>query len=114
MKYRHYAPKAPLVIVDGELSAACDYVKEQEGKTSVLCFEEEVDAFSKVCENVISYGKENEPAMLANKLFDALRTFDNMDVDKIFAREPRGGEGIELAVINRLQKSAGFTRIKLS
>ena len=114
MKYRHYAPKAPLVIVEGELSDACDYVKTQDGKTAVLCFEEEVDEFSKVCENVISYGSENDPAMLANKLFDALRAFDSLDVEKIYAREPKGGDGIELAVINRLQKSAGFTRIKLS
>ena len=114
MKYRHYAPKAPLVIIEGELSDACNYVNEQEGEKAVLCFEEEVAAFSKVCKNVVSYGKEDDPTMLANKLFDALRTFDTIEVDKIYAREPKGGEGIELAVINRLQKSAGFTRIKLS
>jgi len=114
MKYRHYAPNAPLVILDGAVDTACEYLKEQDGKIAVLCFDEEIEEFSKICKNVISYGKENEPVTLANNLFDALRAFDNMNVDKIFAREPKGGEGMELAVINRLQKSAGFTRIKLS
>ena len=113
MKYRHYAPKAPLVILDGCLEDSCDYVKKQEEKVAVLCFEEELEAFSKICDNVISYGTESNPAVLANKLFDALRAFDEMEIDRIYAREPKGGDGIELAVINRLEKSAGFTRIIL-
>lgn len=114
MKYRHYAPKAPLVILEGELKSACEYVGAQAGKVAVLCFEEEISQFSKYCKHVVSYGTEEEPETLANKLFDALRAFDNMEIDKIYAREPKSGDGIELAVINRLQKSAGFTRIKLS
>ncbi len=113
MKYRHYAPKAPLVILDGELSKACDYLKMQEEKFAVLCFEEEITAFSRLTENVVSYGKSGDPVTLANNLFDALRSFDDMEIEKIYAREPEKGEGIELAVINRLQKSAGFTRISV-
>ena len=110
MKYRHYAPNAPVTIISGDLSRACEYIKNEEN-CAVLCFEEEVAEFKKVCENVVSYGSLNDASALARELFDALRRFDDMDIAKIYAREPEMGNGIELAVINRLQKSAGFTRI---
>ncbi len=111
MKYRHYAPNAPLFILEGDLASACEFVKGEEA-CAVLCFEEEVEEFSTVCDNVISYGRESEPETLARKLFDALRKFDDMDISKIYAREPKNGDGVELAVINRLQKSAGFMRVR--
>ena len=111
MKYRHYAPRAPLFILDGELGSVCEFIKTEEN-SAVLCFEEEYDAFSAVCENVVSYGSEDEPETLARKLFDALRKFDDMEISKIYAREPKCGDGVCLAVINRLQKSAGFMRVR--
>lgn len=111
MKYRHYAPKAPVFILDGALDKACEFVASED--CAVLCFNEEEESFKKVCKNVISYGSEDKPETLARKLFDALRRFDDMEISKIYAREPQMGDGVELAVINRLQKSAGFARISV-
>lgn len=115
MKYRHYAPKAPVVIIDGELKKAKDYVirNSKDARVAVLCFEEELAAFSDCGVTVLSYGSSESPEELAHQLFDVLRRLDAMDLDQIYAREPKIGEGLELAIINRLQKAAGFMRVEV-
>ena len=113
MKYRHYAPKAPVVILDGDAAAAREYIlaHSENERVAVLCFSEERAVFDGVCEHVFAYGSETQTDELAHGLFDALRRFDALSVTKIYAREPKMGDGMELAVINRLQKAAGFTRV---
>lgn len=113
MKYRHYAPKAPVIILDGDAARARDYIDENSAdeQVAMLCFEEERELFSEVCEHVISYGSAAHPDELAHELFDALRRLDTLELSKIYAREPAMGDGMELAVINRLQKAAGFVRV---
>ena len=115
MKYRHYAPKAPVVIVNGRADAAVQYIKHdaQGRKAALLCFAEEADIFSSLGMHIEIYGRQAAPEELARGLFDALRRFDALDLDVIYAREPENGEGIELAVVNRLEKAAGFTRVSV-
>ncbi|MEG2571351.1 MAG: Sua5 family C-terminal domain-containing protein, partial [Clostridia bacterium] len=115
MKYRHYAPKAPVVILDGATDAAAQYVKEHcdGGKTAILCFSEECEAFADCGAVVVPYGSADNTEELAHRLFFELRQLDEACVDKIFAREPKASDGLELAVINRLQKAAGFLRVTL-
>lgn len=106
MKYRHYAPKAPVVIVSGSREAAASYIRRhyQPGQR-VLCFQEEL-ALYKGCDP-LSYGNESDPATLSAGLFDALRKLDTPEVTKVYARCPVGG-GIAYAVQNRLKKAAAF------
>lgn len=115
MKYKHYAPNAPVVIVDGTPDAFADYVRANstEKKVAVLCFEEEIQLFSDSPLQVFPYGKRSCPDELAHGLFAKLRALDDIDVDIIYAREPEFGDGIELAVINRLGRAAGFSRISV-
>lgn len=115
MKYRHYAPKAPVKVLIGGLSDAAEFIKKQSAnrKVAVICFEEEAESFKETGAPVIPYGRESEPAELARGLFDALRRADESGAEEIYAREPGIGEGIELAVINRLEKAAGYNRIIL-
>ena len=106
MKYRHYAPKAPVVIVSGSREAAAAYIKRHYEKGQrVLCFQEEL-ALYRDCDP-LSYGSEADPASLSAGLFDALRQLDSAAVTKVYARCPVGG-GIAYAVQNRLKKAAAF------
>ena len=115
MKYKHYAPSAPVTIIDGTSSAFFNYVKEQASKhkVAVLCFEEEKELFENLDVTVVSYGKLSEASELAHRLFSALRQFDELSPDIIYAREPMANDGIELAIVNRLSRAAGFSRISL-
>ena len=113
MKYRHYAPKAKVVLVKGYDSEVRSFIKSKirsnEG-CGVLCFDGEEEFF---CEAVTrSYGIPSEPRTLAHNLFDALRFFDSTPVSVIYARVA-DGNGIEMAVLNRLIKAAGFTVIEV-
>lgn len=112
MKYRHYAPQAPVTILDGSVSDVADYVRGFDN-AAILCFAEEAEALSGCCKHVEIYGAANDAVAMAYALFSALRKFDTLDVDTIFARIPIGSDGMELAVINRLEKAAGFNHVVL-
>lgn len=106
MKYKHYAPAAEVLIVNGSTEAAARYVRERfQPGDAVLCFAEELECFAGL--NPTAYGWESDPASLSAGLFDALRSLDEGKVKRIFARCPTGG-GINVATRNRLRKSAGF------
>ncbi len=115
MKYRHYAPKAPITIIDGALENAKKFIEGNinERKVAILCFEEEKEEFSSLGAPVISYGRLSEPSELAHGLFAALRRLDEISPDIIYAREPACGDGIELAIVNRLSRAASFSRISV-
>lgn len=107
MKYRHYAPAAPVVVVDGEAPAVAAYVREQGlAHPAVLCFDEDTEAFAGL--DVVTYGSQDDPQSLARGLFDALRALDRPDVTRIFARCPDADDGLYRAVRNRLLKAAAF------
>lgn len=106
MKYKHYAPSAPVIIVTGSSRKAADYVRRhfQQGD-AVLCFAEELPLYQGC--NPTAYGLEAEPATLSAGIFAALRKLDTPEVHTIYARCPEGG-GVAYAVQNRLKKAAGF------
>lgn len=109
MKYRHYAPECSVIIVDGSTEAAARYIgKHFTPNNRVLCFEEELDAFSAFAP--LSYGKEADTDTLLAGLFAALRELDDPNIGTVFARCP-AGNGKGMAVQNRLLKAAGFHRV---
>jgi L-threonylcarbamoyladenylate synthase len=106
MKYRHYAPEAPVTILRGEAQEAALYISRlPEKNIAVLCYDEELPVFKDFA--CVSYGSSSKPDSLAHNLFSALRRLDAMGVDRIFARCPEG-DGLFRAVENRLKKAAGF------
>jgi L-threonylcarbamoyladenylate synthase len=106
MKYKHYAPQCEVVIVSGSAEAAARFVKRnRKPNDRVLCFEEELDAFTGCAP--LAYGRENDPATLSAGLFAALRTLDDPAIGTVYARCPQGG-GMACAVRNRLSKAAAF------
>jgi L-threonylcarbamoyladenylate synthase len=116
MKYKHYAPKAQMIIVEGELSRIVDKINEllstyvSEGlNVGVLATDETKDQYSHG--NVISMGSRHNPEIIAANLFRALRDFDEMNVQLILA-EAVDNHGIGFAVMNRMTKAAGHNIIK--
>ena len=106
MKYRHYAPTAPVVIVSGSREAAARYIRDHFAPGDrVLCFEEELPLYEGC--NPLSYGLEADVNTLSAGLFAALRELDDPSVHQVYARCPVGG-GVAYAVQNRLKKAAAF------
>lgn len=113
MKYRHYAPKAPVTVVFGSPKESADYIYAQLGENSgVLCFDECAERFSGRAV-VETFGPSDDEAEQAREIFDALRRFDETTCTEIFAQCPPSS-GIGLAVSNRIKKAAGFHVIDLT
>ena len=106
MKYRHYAPKAPVTVVQGDPEQTAAYIQAHlnEG-VGVICFEDYVNLFSD--RPVRSLGPQNDQGEQARRLFEALRWFDTQNVTAILAQSPKS-DGLGLAITNRLNKAAGF------
>ena len=106
MKYRHYAPQAPVTVVTGPPEASAAYIEAHMGKGSgIVCFREFLGRFAGhvTCE----LGPAEDRAEQARRVFDALRSFDGTGVTEILAQCP-DSRGLGLAVENRLKKAAGF------
>lgn len=112
MKYRHYAPDAPLYIVEGTRERIQELVNEQhaEGlKAGVLTTAENEkfydSNFTFIC------GRRANLETVAASLYEALRSFNSSGVDVIFS-ESFPAEGVGEAIMNRLLKAAGHRIIK--
>lgn len=110
MKYKHYAPKARVVIVKGSPAAYAAYVNDRAGEGSAaLCFDEDRESLRVPC---VSYGGRMDPAAQARCLFGALRELDRRGYALVYAACP-GEDGMGLAVYNRLLRAAGFEVVEL-
>ena len=106
MKYRHYAPQEPVVIVAGSREKAAAYIRRHfTPGDRVLCFQEEIPLYDGC--SPLSYGAEADVNSLSAGLFAALRELDDPSIGKVYARCPTGG-GVAYAVQNRLKKAAAF------
>lgn len=111
MKYRHYAPKAPVTVVTGPPDRTARYVLcRAEEKDGIICFDEYVELFAGRL--VKRLGPAGDKGEQARRVFDALRSFDHTDVPAIWAQCP-DDQGIGLAISNRLYKAAGFHIIQV-
>ena len=116
MKHKHYAPKAEVVVVEGDIEAVVIRVNEliaryKAGgkKVGVLATNETLRAYS--ADSVKSLGSRRVLADVARNLFRLLREFNAENVDVIIA-EGVSTEGLGLAIMNRLRKAAGYNIVK--
>ncbi len=111
MKYRHYAPKAPVKIICGDLEKTIAKINEivqnsiGKKKIAIMATDETKDKYP--CGVVISLGSRKHLDTVGRNLFEVLRSFDAIDVDLILS-EAFEEKGIGVAIMNRLKKSAGF------
>ena len=115
MRYRHYAPKADLTLVEGTMEEVISKINaltreaQAMGKSvGVLATEENKDCY--VADHVIVIGQRQDEAEIARHLFDVLRQFDDLQVDLIYS-ESFVAAGVGQAIMNRLLKAAGHKRI---
>lgn len=108
MKYKHYSPKADVVMVEGELSEFTEYVGANlTENTYSLIFDGDEKSFPY---KALTYGADS--VQQARLIFQRLRELDDIGADKVFVRAP-SSEGVGLAVYNRLIRAAGFEVIRI-
>ena len=106
MKYRHYAPHAPVTVVTGEPERSARRIQGLLSDTAgVICFDEYAPLFPGHI--IHKLGPAADKSAQARHVFDALRIFNGTAATEIFAQCPDDG-GLGLAVANRLKKAAGF------
>lgn len=117
MKYRHYAPKGELTIVQGLPEEVIDYINGQAAvdigngeKVGVIATEESVGKYH--ADSVKSVGSRQDEESIARNLYTFLREFDDEGVTKIYS-ESFTAEGLGQAIMNRLLKAAGHRVIRL-
>ena len=116
-KYRHYAPRAEMIVFTGEINAIIDAINESakkyiaKGKSvGIMATEETKDKYEVGL--VMSVGSRKNKETIAHNLFSTIRLFDEKNVDIILS------EGVDLshigkAIMNRLKKASGGNIIKL-
>lgn len=113
MKYKHYAPRAQIELVDGSPEEYAEYVNslpaEQVRGAYALCFD---DTVKDVKIPAVTYGPRFDRDAQARELFDALHRLDELGAVRAFAQMP-GQAGVGLAVYNRLARAAGFRITRL-
>lgn len=114
MKYRHYAPKSPLLLLDGTAELRVAYLKKETGNFAVICYEEEVKDFSRIVSSnsVFPIGHKDALEEQTHTLFTLLRDIDKQGFDAIFAPLPET-EGLGMALYNRMIRAAAHRIIHL-
>lgn len=117
MKYKHYAPDAKVTIISGERKKTIEKIKEmvhyniEKGKkVCILTVEENAQEYIEGTSIVL--GSIQNLSTVAKNLFEALRKCDDLGADLIFAEGYRE-EGVGVAIMNRLNKAAGFDIIEV-
>lgn len=110
MKYRHYAPTGALTIVQGGADAVVGKIRQlydaalTEGRSPlILALDGHIDAYGH--RRCLSLGPDAEA--MARSMFARLRDADALGADAIFS-EAIAADGVGLAVMNRLERAAGF------
>lgn len=102
MKYKHYAPKAEMIVIKGRREDVADEIERRKKIT-----EEEGKKVG-----VIQFGEEAF-AEAAHDFFSRLRDLDAQGVDLILAGALSDEDGVGFAVMNRMLKSAGYNVIRV-
>lgn len=117
MKYRHYAPKGQIYIVEGDAEKVTERINkecaenEKSGRScAVVCSHENVDRYC--CAHIYDLGLRTEEKAVSSHLFDALRQLDTDGIEVIYSES---FEDLKLseAIMNRLRKAAGYNFIEV-
>lgn len=113
MKYKHYAPSAPMILIDGAedriAAALAEKIRQavREGKKVGAVVSAETALLLPAQALCAVYGPRGDAGQIAGNLYTALLSFDQTPVDVIYA-EGISECGLGLAVMNRLRKAAGY------
>ncbi len=117
MKYRHYAPKGELTIVQGKPELVLEYINTEAKKAmangekvGIIATKELQEGYS--ADVIKSVGSRKDESGIARHLYTILREFDDEEVTKIYS-ESFEAQGFGQAIMNRLLKAAGHKVVKL-
>ncbi|MDW2797851.1 L-threonylcarbamoyladenylate synthase [Clostridium boliviensis] len=117
MKYKHYAPKADLTLVEGVEDAVTAAINklvqeklEAECRVGVICTDETLKSYP--WGMVRSIGSRVHEESIAHNLYAVLREFDDLNADYIFS-ESFSRNHLGQAIMNRLTKAAGYHIIQV-
>ncbi len=117
VKYRHYSPKASLMIIEGEPDRAAEAAAGIASKfmtagkkTAVMATDETLDTYGGI-PGVYSMGARSNPSIIAANIFSLLRKLDNFGYEVIIA-ESVEDKGLGAAIMNRMNKASGYNIIK--
>ena len=108
MKYRHYAPSTPVVLLSGSDEAVAAFLisEQQTKKCAILCYNEELPLLRP--ERLFPVGARGDLAAQAQSLFRLLRQADGEGAEVIYAHLPPQ-TGLGLALYNRMIRAAAHT-----
>lgn len=116
MKYTHYSPKAEVILVKGERQAVADEINRLAAldmsngkKTGVMATEETKNLYH--ADIILSLGSRERLEEIGANLFKLLRKFDFLGAEKVYS-EVFSEEGEGMAIMNRLNKAAGYQMIE--
>lgn len=115
MKYRHYAPKSPVVLLDGDISRLIAHISsDNDDNIAVICYSDDVRELKSALPgyDFYEFGSRDDEIAQAHSLFRLLRDLDKRNYTKIYAPLPKK-EGIGLALYNRMIRAAAHRIIKL-
>lgn len=117
MKYKHYAPKADLIIFRGDMEQVTKHIKKKieedlcKGRTpGVFVSQETKEQYEKGV--VLCMGTRSDEETIAHHLYDVLREFDRLNVDVIYG-EAFEQDNLGQAIMNRLLKAAGYNIVDI-
>ncbi len=113
MKYKHYAPKARVLLVRGSDEKYINFVNRsysRDRSVAALCYDGDAPRIQAPC---LTLGDQHNAEEQARTLFDALRAVDEIpDVRTVYARCP-SAQGVGMALYNRMIRAAAFEVIDL-
>ena len=112
MKYKHYAPKAKVVLLRGGDDKYISYVNRahrRDDTVAALCFDEDIPHLTAP---YVSMGSVSDESAQAHELFDALRAVDGLGAGIVYAHCP-SAQGVGMALYNRMIRAAAFEVIDL-
>jgi L-threonylcarbamoyladenylate synthase len=117
MKYKHYAPKGDLTIIEGEEEDVVAMINQlvaekmaNNCKVGIIATDETINRYK--IGQVKSIGKRSEQQTISHNLYNVLREFDEMKVEFIYSESFSDGK-MGVAIMNRLLKAAGHKIIHI-
>ena len=115
MKYKHYAPRAPLALIDADEDSFFEYISMQSGEIGIICYNEQIEralGLGVPRERIFRLGARDDLSEQARNLFAVLRDTDRCELECLYSPMPTD-RGLGMALYNRMIRAAAHRIIKL-
>ena len=112
MKYKHYAPASPLILLDGEYEDVIHFLinEQKKKKCAIICYDEDVERLDGNL--LLPIGAKEDVVSHSKLIFARLRQCDKLSPEVIYAHLPHK-DGLGLALYNRMIRAAAHTVLRI-